>query len=71
MTNEGTPDRVVRVVAGAALGFVAWKWLGVTDVAPLGIAAGVVAGVFVITGVVGFCPAYRLIGFKTCKLKSE
>ncbi|GGD55338.1 YgaP family membrane protein [Croceicoccus mobilis] len=57
--NEGKGDRALRIVVGLiliALVFVgpktAWGWLGLV---PL------------VTGVVGFCPAYRLIGIDTCK----
>lgn len=60
MRNEGTIDRVLRVglgVALIALLFVGpqtpWGWLGLV---PL------------LTGVVGFCPLYRLVGVNTCKL---
>ncbi|TMQ11922.1 MAG: DUF2892 domain-containing protein [Deltaproteobacteria bacterium] len=57
-TNETAPDRVVRVILGAillALAFVgpktSWGWIGLL---PL------------ITGLVGFCPLYRLAGSNTC-----
>jgi hypothetical protein len=57
LTNEGTVDRAVRVVLGLvllALVFVgphtALGWLGVVPLA---------------TGLVGFCPLYRLIGIHT------
>ncbi len=60
MRNEGTIDRVLRTGLGLALiamVFVGpqtlWGWLGLV---PL------------LTGVVGFCPLYRLIGVNTCKL---
>ncbi|MEQ8817267.1 MAG: DUF2892 domain-containing protein [Thalassobaculum sp.] len=61
--NVGTVDRVLRVVAGAALLAVAllvahpYAWLGWIGVIPI------------LTGVLGFCPAYRLIGLSTCPLK--
>lgn len=57
--NEGGVDRALRVIVGLAiisLVFVGpktpWAWLGL---APL------------LTGLVGFCPAYALIGVRTCK----
>ena len=59
--NEGTVDRVVRVVAGAALVslvFVGpetpWGWIGVV---PL------------VTGLLGNCPVYSLLGISTCPVK--
>jgi hypothetical protein len=59
--NEGTVDRVLRVVAGAALVslvFVGpqtpWGWIGVV---PL------------VTGLLGNCPVYSLLGVSTCPIK--
>ena len=59
--NEHVIDRVLRVVAGlvliglAATGTVgAWGWIGVL---PL------------LTGLVGFCPAYAIFGMSTCSMK--
>ncbi len=56
--NVGTIDRVARIVLGLvliALVFVGpqtpWGWIGVI---PLG------------TALVGRCPAYRLLGLRTC-----
>jgi hypothetical protein len=55
--NEGTIDRVIRVVLGIALlslAFVGPKtWIGLVGVVPL------------LTGLVGFCPLYRLVGIRT------
>lgn len=60
MRNEGTIDRILRTGLGIALiamVFVGpqtpWGWLGLV---PL------------VTGLVGFCPLYRLVGVNTCKL---
>lgn len=59
-TNEGTLDRVLRVIVGLAilsLAFIGpqtpWAYLGLI---PL------------LTGLVGSCPAYALFGIRTCKL---
>jgi hypothetical protein len=57
LRNEGTVDRTLRVVLGVALlayALVAHAWLGWLGVIPL------------VTGLVGFCPLYRLVGIKTC-----
>ena len=60
--NIGSMDRIARVVVGlglmalAATGVVGvWGWIGVVPV---------------VTGAVGFCPAYTLLGINTCKTTS-
>ncbi|HSJ99353.1 MAG TPA: DUF2892 domain-containing protein [Myxococcota bacterium] len=61
--NEGTADRVIRVVVGLAiLSAVVLvegqaRWLGLIGLVPL------------VTGLIGYCPVYGLIGFNTCPLK--
>lgn len=59
--NEGGLDRVLRVIAGLAvlsLAFVGpktpWAYLGLV---PL------------LTGALGFCPLYTLLGVNTCPVK--
>ena len=61
--NVGSWDRVLRVVVGLVLiGLAAtstvgwWGWLGVVPLA---------------TGLFGFCPAYTLLGIKTCPMKKS
>ena len=63
--NEATVERVIRVVAGLgllALVFVGPKtWFGLLGLVPL------------ITGALGSCPVYTLLGVSTCprpKLKA-
>lgn len=56
--NEASWDRIVRVVVGVAL-------LSVTVIGPK-TPWGLVGLVPLLTGLAGFCPAYRLLGFSTC-----
>lgn len=67
--NEGTADRAVRLVAGIAALIVAWLWLGLAAGAIAGILVGAVGLVLIITAAVGYCPAYRLVGLSTCKVR--
>lgn len=60
--NEGTLDRALRIILGVillALVFVGpqtpWGWVGIVPLA---------------TGLMGFCPLYKIIGLNTCPLKS-
>ena len=60
-TNEGGIDRIVRIIAGVVLlglmiqGTIGvWGWLGVV---PL------------VTGLVGWCPLYTVLGMNTCPMK--
>lgn len=59
MKNMGNIDRVIRVVAGlvliglALVGGQIWGWIGVV---PL------------LTGLLGRCPAYSLLGINTCPI---
>lgn len=61
--NEGKVDRILRVVFGVlilSLVFVGpqtpWGWIGLVPI---------------LTGLVGFCPLYMLLGFNTCKHESS
>lgn len=62
-TNEHTVERVLRVGLGVALVALAatgkvgpWGYLGVVPI---------------LTGLIGSCPLYTLLGFSTCPLKSQ
>jgi hypothetical protein len=65
-TNEGGLDRALRIIIGlgligAALGFygpaytTVWGWIGIIPV---------------VTGLIGWCPAYSAIGVNTCSRKA-
>jgi len=65
-SNMGSMDRSVRI--GIALLAVV---LYFTDIltGTLGIVALVVAGVFLLTSVISFCPLYAIFGITTCPVK--
>lgn len=60
--NEGTFDRVLRVVAGA--GILSLYFVGPQTPWAL------VGAVPLLTGLVGYCPAYSLLGLNTCTRKA-
>jgi len=63
-TNESGLDRVIRIVVGIVL-FVLY-FTGVVS-GTLGIISLIVGAILVITGIVGFCPLYALLKFRTNK----
>jgi len=56
--NVGSPDQIVSYIIGAViigLGIYFKTWWGVVGIVPI------------VTGFMGVCPAYNLIGVNTCK----
>ncbi|MBL7899693.1 MAG: DUF2892 domain-containing protein [Crocinitomicaceae bacterium] len=62
--NVGTADRIIRLVLAGVL---AGLFFGNVVTGTLGIVLVVLAGVFTLTAIVGFCPLYAPFGIKTCK----
>jgi len=60
--NMGMIDRIVRVIISVAL--VAVYFLGIVS-GPIGIVLLVIAGVFTLTSILGFCPLYAPVGLNT------
>ncbi len=63
MKNVGTIDKTLRILAGiigVSLVFFGpqtpWGWIGVVPLA---------------TGILGFCPAYYLLGMSSCPVKNQ
>ena len=61
-SNEGTIDRAIRVVVGIGL-------LSLVLVGPKSL-WGLIGLIPLITGLVGFCPLYKLLGLNTCLTSS-
>ena len=61
-TNVGATDKIIRIVAGIVLiimGILYSKIWIIIGLIPL------------ITGLIGFCPLYTLLGINTCKVKTN
>lgn len=61
-SNVGSLDRVLRRLLGLALfgaGLFFKSWWGLVGLVPF------------VTGLLGFCPAYRLLGRSTCPLEPK
>lgn len=64
----GKTDRIIRIIVGLVL--IALYFTNIIS-GTIGIVALVIAGMFIITSLVGNCPPYSLLGINTCKLKDQ
>jgi hypothetical protein len=65
--NMGNADRLVRIIVAV---LVAALYYNGTIEGTLGIVLLVLAGIFVLTSLVSFCPLYKPFGINTCKAKN-
>ncbi len=65
MKNEGLVDRIIRVIVGLGILSMLFllhgpaHWFGLIGLVPL------------ITGLVGICPMYALLGVRTCPVRQK
>jgi len=64
--NMGNIDRLIRVIVAAVI---AVLYFTGTLAGTLGIVLLVLAGIFVATSLVSFCPLYAPLGLSTCSSK--
>ena len=60
--NVGGIDKTIRIIIGLAVigaGIYFQSWWGAIGFLPL------------LTGLIGWCPPYALLGFNSCKVKSH
>ncbi len=62
----GGADRIIRFVVAAVIGLLYWQ--GIIE-GTLAYVLFVVAGIFLLTGLISSCPLYSLVGLNTCKVK--
>lgn len=61
--NEGKMDRILRIVVG--LGLLSLVFIGPQTV------WGYVGLVPLLTGIIGFCPMYKVFGLDTCPIEAK
>jgi hypothetical protein len=66
--NMGNTDRVIRLIVAAIVGVLYYTG---TISGTLGLVLLVLAGVFVLTSLVSFCPLYAPFGISTCATKNS
>ena len=66
--NMGTADKSIRILVAAIIGVL--YYMG-TISGTLGIILLVLAGVFVLTSFISFCPLYAPFGITTCAVKEK
>ena len=66
--NMGSADRIIRVIIAAVIAV-----LFLTNVigGTLGIVLLALAGIFLLTSLVNFCPLYAPFGISTCKVEPQ
>lgn len=64
----GSADRIIRVIIAAIIG--ALYFTG-TISGTLGIVLLVLAGVFLLTSLISFCPLYTPFGLSTCQIEEK
>jgi hypothetical protein len=67
MKNESGLDRIIRVIVAIVIavlyftGVISGTWA---------IVLGIVGAILLVTGLIGFCPLYKLLGISTLKKSS-
>jgi len=66
--NMGTADKSIRLIIAVIIGILYFTG---TISGTLGIILLVLAGVFVLTSFISFCPLYAPFGMSTCAVKEK
>ncbi|ADR22315.1 membrane protein [Marivirga tractuosa] len=66
--NMGSADRIIRVIIAAIVGVL--YFTGIIS-GTVGIVLLVLAGVFVLTSLISFCPLYAPFGISSCPMKES
>ncbi len=66
-TNMGSQDKTIRIILAIIIAVLFFTKIISGTIA---IVLIVVAGIFILTSLIGYCPLYSLLGISTCKKKA-
>jgi hypothetical protein len=66
--NVGGADRLVRLMVAAVF---AYLYFSATVTGIVGLVLVILAGVFFLTSLIGYCPLYSIFGINTCPSKRQ
>ena len=66
--NMGQGDRFLRIIIGV---IIAILYYGGVISGTLGLVLLILAGIFILTSFISFCPLYAPFGISTCKVKKK
>ena len=66
--NMGSADRIIRLIIAA---IIAALYFTEVVTGTFGIVLLILAGIFVLTSLISFCPLYAPFGIRTCRSKAE
>ncbi len=66
--NMSNADRIIRVLIA---GLLAYLYFSGIVAGTLGLVLVILAGVFVLTSLVSFCPIYPIFGLSTCSINQK
>ncbi|OEY73647.1 YgaP family membrane protein [Salegentibacter salarius] len=66
--NMGSADKIIRIIIAAIIGLLYFTG---TISGTLGMVLLVLAGIFVLTSFISFCPLYAPFGVSTCSIKEK
>jgi hypothetical protein len=66
--NMGRTDRIIRIIVAVVITMLYWQ--GSIE-GTLAYVLFAVAGIFLLTSLISFCPLYSIVGLHTCKIKNN
>ncbi len=66
--NMGRTDRIIRIIVAVVITILYWQ--GSIE-GTLAYVLFAVAGIFLLTSLISFCPLYSIVGLHTCKIKNN